>query len=196
MANRSPYIAITRGIVVSVETTYLEADSSPGNSHYIWAYRVTIENQGRETVSTAKPALDDYECTWRIDRGQGGRVLLGSNHSSSPARAMHIRAVAPLDTPSGMMGGSYQMESERGERFDIEDTDVLPGLPESGCIAELRSANATTDVMHPKVRHGGRGKITVDASTIRTLLCLAGAARRADCKYSSGSRPGRRVRLY
>ena len=50
MANRTPYIAITRGIVVSVETTYLEADSSPGNSHYVWAYRVTIENQGLETV--------------------------------------------------------------------------------------------------------------------------------------------------
>lgn len=27
---------------------------------------------------------------------------------------------ATLDTPSGMMGGAYQMESVSGERFDIE----------------------------------------------------------------------------
>ena len=27
---------------------------------------------------------------------------------------------APLNTPSGMMGGSYLIETDRGERFDIE----------------------------------------------------------------------------
>ena len=30
--------------------TYLEAESSPSNSQYLWAYHVTIENQGPETV--------------------------------------------------------------------------------------------------------------------------------------------------
>ena len=43
-------MAITRGMVVSVETAYLEANSSPADAQYLWAYRVTIENQGRETV--------------------------------------------------------------------------------------------------------------------------------------------------
>ena len=35
---------------MSVELTYLEANSSPDTSEYFWAYRVTIENQGEETV--------------------------------------------------------------------------------------------------------------------------------------------------
>jgi hypothetical protein len=35
---------------VSVDPTYLETRSSPDNSQYFWAYRVVIENQGRETV--------------------------------------------------------------------------------------------------------------------------------------------------
>lgn len=43
-------MANTREIVVSVEPTYLETKSSPDSSQYFWAYRVVIENQGRETV--------------------------------------------------------------------------------------------------------------------------------------------------
>jgi len=43
MTDRAQYTAITRGIAVSVEPTYLEANSSPGNSQYVWAYQVTIE---------------------------------------------------------------------------------------------------------------------------------------------------------
>ena len=35
---------------MSVEPTYLETRSSPESSQYFWAYRVIIENQGRETV--------------------------------------------------------------------------------------------------------------------------------------------------
>ena len=35
---------------MSVEPTYLETRSSPESLQYLWAYRVIIENQGRETV--------------------------------------------------------------------------------------------------------------------------------------------------
>ena len=35
---------------MSVEPTYLEMRSSPDSAQYFWAYRVIIENQGRETV--------------------------------------------------------------------------------------------------------------------------------------------------
>ena len=119
MANRTPYIAITRGIVVSVETTYLEADSSPGNSRYLWAYRVTIENQGRETLQL----LSRH---WMITNARGeltevkGPGVVGEQPVLKPGESFEYTSGAPLDTPSGMMGGSYQMESERGERFDIE----------------------------------------------------------------------------
>ena len=112
-------MAITRGIVVSVETTYLEADSSPGNSHYLWAYQVTIENQGRETVQLRSRH-------WMITNARGeltevkGPGVVGQQPFLKPGESYTYTSGAPLDTPSGMMGGSYQMESERGERFDIE----------------------------------------------------------------------------
>ena len=119
MANRTPYIAITRGIVVSVETTYLEADSSPGNSHYLWAYRVTIENQGRETLQLRSRH-------WMITNARGeltevkGPGVVGKEPFLEPGESFTYTSGAPLNTPSGMMGGSYHMESDTGEQFDIE----------------------------------------------------------------------------
>jgi ApaG protein len=133
MADRTPYIAITRGIAVSVEPTYLEANSSPGDSQYFWAYRVTIENQGRETVQL----LNRH---WMITNARGeftevkGAGVIGKQPFLKPGESYTYTSGALLNTSSGMMGGSYQMESDRGERFDIEiptfsldcpDQDVL-----------------------------------------------------------------------
>jgi ApaG protein len=112
-------VAITRGIVVSVEPTFLEANSSPADSQYFWAYRVTIENQGRETVQLRSRH-------WMITNARGeltevkGPGVIGKQPLLQPGESYAYTSGAPLDTPSGMMGGSYQMESDSGERFDIE----------------------------------------------------------------------------
>jgi len=99
--------------------TYLEADSSPSNSQYLWAYRVVIENQGRETVQL----LSRH---WMITNSRGdlrevkGLGVIGKQPVLKPGESHEYTSGAPLDTPSGMMGGSYQMESASGERFDVE----------------------------------------------------------------------------
>ena len=119
MMNRTPYTAKTRGIVVSVEPTYLETSSSPDSSAYFWAYRVVIENQGRETVHL----LNRH---WMITNERGeltevkGSGVVGEQPVLKPGERFEYTSGAPLNTPSGMMGGAYQMESESGERFDIE----------------------------------------------------------------------------
>jgi ApaG protein len=119
MTNWTPYLANTREIAVSVEPTYLEARSSPDNSQYFWAYRVIIENQGRETVQL----LSRH---WMITNARGeltevkGPGVVGEQPVLKPGESFEYTSGAPLDTPSGMMGGAYTMESESGERFDIE----------------------------------------------------------------------------
>jgi len=119
MADPIPYKAITRGIAVSVVPAYLEPDSSPFNSHYLWAYRVTIENQGRETVQL----LSRH---WMITNARGeltevkGSGVMGKQPLLEPGESHTYTSGAHLNTPSGMMGGSYQMESDSGERFDVE----------------------------------------------------------------------------
>src|SRR5580658_4607162 len=119
MANWTPYIAHTREISVSVEPTYLEANSSPASSQYFWAYRVVIENQGLETVQL----LNRH---WMITNARGelnevkGPGVVGEQPVLKPGESYQYTSGTPLNTPWGMMGGSYQMESESGELFDIE----------------------------------------------------------------------------
>ena len=119
MANRIAYKAVTKGIAVSVEPTYLEADSSPSNSQYLWAYRVIIENQGRETVQL----LSRH---WMITNARGeltevkGAGVVGKQPILKPGESHAYTSGTSLNTPSGMMGGSYEMESDSGERFNVE----------------------------------------------------------------------------
>ncbi len=131
MADRIPYKANTRGIVVSVVPAYLEPDSSPFNSHYLWAYRVTIENQGRETVQL----LSRH---WMITNARGeltevkGSGVMGKQPLLEPGESHSYTSGAHLNTPSGMMGGSYQMESDSGERFDVEIPTFSLDSPNQG----------------------------------------------------------------
>jgi ApaG protein len=119
MTNWTPYIANTREIAVSVKPTYLEARSSPESSQYFWSYRVVIENRGRETVQL----LSRH---WMITNARGelnevkGPGVVGEQPVLKPGESFEYTSGAPLNTPSGMMGGAYTMESESGERFDIE----------------------------------------------------------------------------
>jgi ApaG protein len=104
---------------VSVEPTYLDARSSPHSSQYFWAYRVIIENQGLETVQL----LSRH---WMITNARGaltevkGPGVVGEQPVLKPGESFEYTSGAPLDTPTGMMGGAYQMETDSGERFNIE----------------------------------------------------------------------------
>ena len=133
MADRTPYTAITRGIAVSVEPSYLEARSSPGSSQYFWAYRVIIENQGRETVQL----LNRH---WMITNARGeltevkGAGVVGEQPVLKPGESYEYTSGAPLNTPSGMMGGTYQMESESGEQFNVEIPTFSLDRPNQGVL--------------------------------------------------------------
>lgn len=119
MDNWTPYTATTRGIAVSVEPTYLESRSSPDSSQYFWAYKVVIANQSHETVQL----LSRH---WMITNSRGeltevkGPGVVGEQPVLQPGERFEYTSGAPLNTPSGMMGGAYQMETASGERFDIE----------------------------------------------------------------------------
>ena len=124
MDHPTSYIANTRGIAVSVEPTYLESRSSPEIAQYFWAYRVIIENQGNETVHL----LSRH---WMITNARGelnevkGPGVVGEQPVLKPGERFEYTSGAPLNTPWGMMGGAYQMETEGGECFDIE----IPTFP-------------------------------------------------------------------
>ncbi len=49
-----------------------------------------------------------------------GSGVVGEQPVIKPGESFEYTSGTPLNTPSGMMGGAYQLESESGERFDIE----------------------------------------------------------------------------
>ncbi len=133
MTDWTPYVASTRGIAVSVVPTYVETRSSPDGAQYVWAYRVVIENQGLETVQL----LSRH---WMISNARGeltevkGPGVVGEQPVLKPGERFDYTSGAPLNTPSGMMGGAYQMETESGEHFDIEIPTFSLDIPNQGAL--------------------------------------------------------------
>ncbi|MBS7810608.1 Co2+/Mg2+ efflux protein ApaG [Roseococcus pinisoli] len=115
-----PYVAITRGVRVTVRTFYLEDQSEPEENRYVWAYKVEIVNESEATVQLLKR-------TWLITDGQGrtlrvhGDGVVGEQPLLEPGESFDYTSGTPLPTPSGFMRGTYHMAvPDTGEEFDAE----------------------------------------------------------------------------
>jgi ApaG protein len=113
------YVAVTRDIRVSVRSFFLTDQSRPDEGKFVWAYRIKIENLGRDTVQLLKR-------TWRITdaRGRTQRVhgdgVVGHQPVLEVGEMFEYTSGTPLDTPSGFMAGQYHMViSQTGEPFDV-----------------------------------------------------------------------------
>ena len=112
------YSSITRDIRVTVRPTYLAEQSAPADNHYVWAYHIRIDNTGERAVQLRSRF-------WRITDGLGriqevrGPGVVGEQPVIPPGAAYEYTSGTPLATPSGIMVGSYQVEAEDGESFDV-----------------------------------------------------------------------------
>ena len=119
MAAIGMYSAQTRDIVVTVEPSYLDDQSSPTDNHYVWSYHVRIENQGRETVQLRNRYWRITDSWGRIQEVRGAGVV-GVEPILSPGESFEYTSGTPLNAPSGIMVGSYEMETPHGDRFDVD----------------------------------------------------------------------------
>jgi ApaG protein len=113
------YTASTRSITVTVSPTYLEMESTPENHEFRWSYRVRIENRGAVDVQLVSRH-------WLITDGHGHRQevrgpgVVGEQPVLEAGHAFEYQSWTPLQTPSGIMSGNYQMQdSATGELFDV-----------------------------------------------------------------------------
>ena len=118
------FSAVTRDIAVSVEPFYLEGPSDPADSHYVWAYRVTIDNRSNAWIKL----LSRY---WHITDGAGrveevrGDGVVGEQPELNPGDSYQYTSGCPLPTPSGFMAGSYTMRDAAGVLFEVD----IPAFP-------------------------------------------------------------------
>ena len=110
---------VTRSISVSVEPIFLEDQSTPEENYYVWAYRVQIENKGREVVQLRSRYWRITDSNGRIQEVRGVGVV-GEQPVIQPGGKYEYTSGAPLSTPSGFMVGNYQMQTSQGETFDVD----------------------------------------------------------------------------
>jgi uncharacterized protein affecting Mg2+/Co2+ transport len=119
------YAKTTRGIRVSVRSFYLEDQSEPDESHFVWAYRVKIENQGREPVQLLRR-------TWRITDARGktqhvdGDGVVGERPLLEPGESFEYTSGTPL----GLHGRRLSHGCSRvGRDLRRGHPGVQPGQP-------------------------------------------------------------------
>ena len=112
--------AVTRGIKVRVEASYVPERSKPAEQNWFFAYSITITNEGEETVQLLNRHWIITDANGEVQEVQGPGVV-GQQPVLGPGKAFHYTSFCPLATSFGTMHGTYQMVL-RGtdEEFDVE----------------------------------------------------------------------------
>jgi ApaG protein len=117
-------------IVVDVDTAYVEEQSDPRDKRYVFAYTITIRNEGGQPAKllTRHWIITDADGKVQEVRGDG---VVGEQPHLKPGQGFRYSSGAVLETPVGTMHGSYQMVADDGERFDAPIAPfrlAIPGL--------------------------------------------------------------------
>lgn len=124
------YRATTHNIEITVEPFYLEEQSEPDKDRYFWGYRVTIANHSKATVCLRSRYWKITDAVGKIDEVHGPGVV-GEQPVIEPGDSYQYSSGCPLKTNSGMMVGSYQMQSSDGEAFEVSVPAFSLDLPDS-----------------------------------------------------------------
>lgn len=114
--------AVTRGVRVTVRSQYLPEQSSPPDDRYVFAYTVSISNEGSEAAQlrTRHWIITDGRGVIEEVRGDG---VVGEQPNIRPGQTFQYTSGCVLTTPVGTMQGSYRMWRADGSFFDA---DIAP----------------------------------------------------------------------
>ncbi len=111
--------AVTRGVRVSVRTVFLADHSDPANDYWMYAYEVTLTNEGSEMVQLLRRhwIITNFHGVEEHVRGPG---VVGETPRIAPGQSYVYTSGCPIETVVGTMHGSFQMVTASGEEFDAE----------------------------------------------------------------------------
>ncbi len=119
---------LQNNIKVDVETRYIEEQSNPEQNYYVFAYTITIQNQGQQTAQllTRHWVITDSNHKVQEVRGDG---VVGEQPILKPGEQFVYTSGTMLETSVGTMKGSYQMESADGSKFDATIEEFVLSTP-------------------------------------------------------------------
>lgn len=122
--------AITEGIKVSVEATYQSEFSSPHQQHYVFTYKVTIENHSTSTAQLLrrKWEISDAGELAKVVEGDG---VVGQQPILEPGAKHQYVSGCNLKSGMGKMKGYYYME----RLVDGKTLEIM--IPEFQLISDI-----------------------------------------------------------
>jgi ApaG protein len=112
------YADMTRNIRISVEPTFLDDQSAPDENLFVWAYHISIENEGNECVQLKSRYWHITDSLGRVQEVRG-RGVVGEQPMLNPGEIFEYTSGVHLTAGSGIMAGNYEMEDARGEMFEV-----------------------------------------------------------------------------
>ncbi len=104
-------------IRVDVETAYLADQSEPDSRRYVFAYTITIRNEGEVAARLLRRHWIITDADGRVQEVRGEGVV-GEQPYLEPGQGFRYSSGAVIETPVGSMQGSYQMQADDGAEFD------------------------------------------------------------------------------
>lgn len=109
---------VTDGIRVSVETFYLADRSSPAENHFAFAYRITIRNESARTVQLLRRHWIISDANDQVTEVYGDGVV-GEQPVLRPGTEHTYQSGSNLETSTGTMHGTYEMQDQQGATFRV-----------------------------------------------------------------------------
>lgn len=104
-------------IGIEVIPAYIDEQSNPKQSHYVFSYTVTITNNGNLPAKLLSRhwIITDSDGSIHEVKGDG---VVGEQPYLKPGEGFQYTSGTMMKTPSGTMHGSYQMIADDGFQFD------------------------------------------------------------------------------
>ena len=107
---------ITKGVKVSVSNDYQPDYSSPSQYHYVFTYKISIENQSEYTVRLLKRHWYIFDSNGVVKEVEGDGVV-GQQPLLEPGESYQYVSGCNLKTGIGKMEGTYLFERVMDGKF-------------------------------------------------------------------------------
>ena len=113
------YSKTTNGVTVTVTPYFLDDQSSPQESHFVWAYQVNIKNSGNSSIKLNRRNWLIIDANGKVINVQGEGVV-GEFPTIEPGESFEYTSGTPLKTNNGIMQGFYLVSQDNGEKLKID----------------------------------------------------------------------------
>jgi len=122
---------VTQGVKVTVETEYQPAYSNPAQLHYVFTYRIIIENKSEFTIQLMRRHWFISDAAFE-SREVDGEGVVGQQPVLEPGQSHQYVSGCNLKSGIGKMAGTYLMERV------MDGSQFLVAIPEFTMIVPVR----------------------------------------------------------